>query len=259
MVKRLLLFLVLFLFLQTPCFAAATHSAKYTGSFAEDGSNDGPITGTVTITETGSNPCVVVGISLTSAYGNGVSDDTTFVSGVTLDGNAMTYLGMVMLGGIEMDVYYKAGAVGTNKNVVVTYEDGDNLALMYTSCVNVITYTGVDQSSPMAESATATGLSRDPSGTLSVDSTDNLIGDHTVIDRGSTSYTLTEDGAGTNRYMNLVGTLLARHYGCISDVGGVSGNQTMSYNISGSTNKNWAMYVYELKAAASERRVMLIE
>jgi hypothetical protein len=227
---------------------AVAYSTKTSISQIESGLNDGPITDTTAITENGSNVFLVVSVTLWPGWGNNISDDTPFVSGVTCDGNALSLLMTITRGGSEMNIYYRAGAIGTNKNVVVTYEDSDNSGLGFTSVTNIVTYTGVAQGSPIVESTSVTGLSRNPDGTLTSDAADNCIVDCTVIAKGGTSYTLTEDGAGTNRYMSLIGTTGSTHFGCTSDVTG-AGAKTMSYNISGVTNKNWAMGLFELAAA----------
>jgi hypothetical protein len=229
---------------------AVAYSASGSDVVAYNSVN-GPINETThTITNNGSNLCIVAMATIWDGFGNLISDDANSVTGVSIGGNAMTFMAYKNQGGSQVYAYYRAGAIGVNKDLVFTYEDGDNIGLVFTSVAGYTIFTGVDQSAPLVESTTAGGLSTNPTVSVTSDSADNAVGDATSVDRGGTAYNLTEDGAGTNRFMTLGGALLSRHFGCMSDVVAV-GAQSMSYNISGVTNKNWAMIGYELKAAAS--------
>jgi len=236
---------------------AVAYSKSYELDVVENASQELPYLATVAIDDDAANLITLVGVTLYPGVGNEIAFDVVAVEGVTLGGDAMTYLMTVFKGGWTVDIYYKVGATGGSKDVVVTYNNPDIIYGVFTSSIVIGTYQGVDQSSPIVESTSATGLNRNPEGTLTSDSADNAIVDLTVISRGTTRFTLTEDGDGTNRKLNLVGSTGALHYGTLTDVVG-SGAKTMSYNISGTTNKNWAMGLLELKAAADSTPLRML-
>lgn len=216
-----------------------------------------PQSKSVPITASGLNTCILIGITIWDGVGNTLSDDASLVESVTYDGNACTFLGTIG-NNPSMQVWYYVGAVNSSKNVVVTYNDSDGLFMTLTSAVTVVAFSGVDQSSPIAEHSGATGTGTTASKAMTIDSVNNGLVDFTIVQVGSISVTITENGAGTQRATITAGTQSARGVCRSSTLQGASGSQTMSYSISSS--RSWRMYVAELKeavASASRLRTLM--
>ena len=209
---------------------------------------DGPSTKTIAITETGTNTLVLVQVTVTPMVGNNVSNDGyEAVTGITCDGNALTWLMQTSVGGLTCDWYYRAGAIGTSKNVVITYDNSVSAGLYITSSILIETVTGALQSSSILQSSSGSGSATPISIAMTPASADNLLADGAVVFNGSTSITMTENGDGTQRAKQSIGSLGARHNHGLSTYTGGTGSKTMSFSIS--TSKPWHTGVVEIGAA----------
>ena len=219
---------------------------------AIDNQNTGSTTGsglTLSHTTSGANRLMLVSVSMANPSGR-------FVSGITSNGTALTFLGTQAFGSgtdesrVEMWAL-TAPVVGTH-NVVVSLT-GANI---HGTIVGVTTFSGVDQTTPLGAFASAGNSS--PTATVNVASgTDELVFAAMTIEAGSTNYELTP-GAGQTEEWDLFRAGVNFGTGVNSGASTKAGaaSVTMSWTF-GATNQ-WALAAVSIKPTVSLNRIPTI-
>lgn len=202
---------------------------------------------TVAVNESGVNNIGVVGITWMAVVGISVGFDDYYLESAQYDGIDMTFLAYNSASAVNNHAYYKTGLSGA-KNVVATW-NSDTGILVITAALNFTSYTAVDQTTPFAQSGTATGSTSPITKTLTTASANNYLVDMAMHYRDNTASVPTISAGQTERQKVDVGTLTARHVALMSDKAATAASQTMSWTQS--INRPWATIVGELAAAAT--------
>lgn len=186
------------------------------------GSNTGGLSGSFTVS--GANPFL-----LAYSWG-GFGSDTT--SGITYNGVALTRIGFVQCPGDRyVSVWYLA-APATGSNTLAS--SGANLYELVAAC-----YSGVDQSSPIDSSNTATTSGGNPF----TFSTTVVATGCWLVTAGKTNGANPTAGSGTiNRVVNDAG---------IFDSNGTVGTGSQSLSLSNGTGANLGFVIASIKPAAA--------
>jgi hypothetical protein len=191
-------------------------------------------------TGSGSNRIMIVGVSVKLLSGN------EKVSSVSYGAQSLTFLRADIDSGsnIRSEIWYVVGPnTGTN-TVTVTLSTNQKAA------GGSVTYSGVSQTPPApADSSGGTGSSNSPSASITVSTSNSfLVGQLAVRWPGNPVPSVTSEGTGqTMRWDNtsMYSTGISNNRSHGSEMGPVTGNQTMSWQLNGSAD--WAVSIVALK------------
>jgi hypothetical protein len=211
----------------------------------------GPVDVTLSFTQTtGTNKGIIIAIDWKAAVGNTFANGTPSITGVTFNGGtAATYIGTQTIGVNSIDFYYGVGQANGATNIVVTWDDVSEVpdSIVVTYAIGAVSATGADQTTPIAQSGSATGLNSPITKTLTTTVSTNLLVDatHSVL-----STTISVGADQTQRVNQTSGTLGSVMRQGMSTQATASTADVMSWT-EGTTTRDWATYVVELKAAAT--------
>jgi hypothetical protein len=190
---------------------------------------------------TGSSLLLVVGVTWTDTSISGAS-----LTGITYNGVAMTQLKTLMAGIATDEVWYLIAPATGAHNVVVTFTNVNPLEAPSTTAVaGSISWTGVDQVTPLGTPVTATATSTAPSVTLTGVSASNFVFDSLdVASAGSTQPTITVNASQIQRWQTKVGGAGSRIAGAGSTKASAVGSVTMSWTLSAS--RTWGTIAVEV-------------
>lgn len=194
---------------------------------------------------TGSDRVLIVAITWGDTSITGAS-----ITSVTYNGVALTQYSTRM-GGIGLnEVWYLiAPATGAN-NIVVTVT---NVVPAEAPSSNIVagsmSFTGVDQTTPLGTAVTAAANSTGPSASVTGVSTNNFIFDSLCVgSAGSTQPTITVNGTQTQRWQTKIGGAGNRIAGAGSTKASAVGSVTMSWTLSAA--RQWSLIAVEVKEVA---------
>jgi len=170
-------------------------------------------------TGTGSNRLLLVAVGVHKATGL-----PTTVTSVTYDGAALTQVTTAVYTSnpqVRTYVFRLVNPTSGTKTIVV------NFAGATLSVAGAVTYTGVDQSTPIQTSNTATGSSTAPSVSVTVTGSGRWVFGHLGGHRTASAWTITE-GAGQTQRWAQTGQL---YKGVGSDKSVSAGSQSMSWSL----------------------------
>lgn len=207
-----------------------------------------PQTLTANVTSTGDNRLLVVQVTWYPETGNTVLDEGGYLESVTYGGVAMTLVSENFAGGKSNSIYYKIAPNTASTAIVATFNGVDTLSM--TASLGAVRCSGAHQTTPIAQSGVATGISGTITKTLTTASVNNLLIDGALLDRGGGTSVPTKHASQTLQISSLVGTGASRHYELMSTKAATGGSDTMSWTQTGAAA--WATIVLELAAAAAE-------
>jgi hypothetical protein len=219
-----------------------------TGAIAFDNSGSGNNGGGSTTiswshtTGSGPNRTMIVGVSIK------LSSGSEQVSSVSYGAQSLTFLraDSDSGGNIRSEIWYLVGPNTGTGTVTV------NLSTSQKATGGSVTYSGVSQTPPaLADSSGAGGSSSSPSASITVSTSNSFLVGHLAVRLpGNSAPTVTSEGTGqTMRWDNLTqyNNPNSNNIGHGSEMGPVTGSQTMSWSLSGSAD--WAVSIVALKPA----------
>ena len=196
---------------------------------------DAGTTCTQPFTTSGSNRLLTVGVC--------VRNGAAAVSGVTYNGVALTQYATVTRGGTQkLDIWRLiAPATGSN-DVVVT------MAAESPFSVGIVSYTGVDQTTPLGTSANATGAGGTPTVDVASGATELVLDFVCQSDDGTTIPAMTAGAGQTERVDFTTGIVgFSRHIGSSTETGAAT--TTMSW--SDTSGNGWIIIGAPIAPAAA--------
>jgi hypothetical protein len=225
---------------------AVTYNSVSTGSIATSA-----VLPSLTISHAmaaGTNTFLIAGVTWESSVGNSVAPDVEIISSVTYGGVSMTFLSSVSQGASTTEIYYYLAPSGT-ANVIVTWDDFDfpGSSCLVTAGVAILGFANVNQTTPIAQSGSATGLNSPITKALTTASASNMLVDFTA---SVLATTIAVSGSNTERANFTYGTLGSIARQGASTLQATGGSDTMSWT-EGTTTRDWSTFLVELGAVAS--------
>lgn len=207
------------------------------GAIAYDASTGGTNTGvsslTISHTCTGSNGLVA---GLNGGQGN------TAVTSMTFDGTTLTNAVSQATNASVYISYLKNPASGSAKNLVI------NFGGVNSPCGSAISFSGVDQTTPVGASNSATGTSTTPSVSLTTSYDSSMIVDGVGVDSGGSNQSPTATGTNQTRRISQAASAF-NEQACSTTTTTTAGSYTLSYSMGAS--KAWDMCALEIKQAVA--------
>lgn len=200
---------------------------------------------------TNTNRLLVVGIDHVDFVGNAVMDGSSYIVSCTYNNISMQFIGSVQIGSAIIDVYYLINPDSGSHNVRIEFDDqitpGANL--LVTAAAGAISFYNCNQSTAViSQSGYSTGVNSPISKSLTTTSSENMLVDITV---SVLSTTITPSSGQTARVNQQVGTLGAIFRQGMSHRQSTGGTDTMLWT-EGTSTRDWATFVIELKAAQAD-------
>lgn len=205
---------------------------------------------------TGTNLLLVVCIEWTDTSISGAS-----LTSVTYNGVALTFLTSNGAGiGLNEIWYLIAPSTGAN-NVVVTFTNIVPAEGPSTNAVcGSMSFTGVDQTTPLGTPGAATANSTAPSVTITGASANNFVFDSLLVSSANLAQpTITVNASQLQRWQTKIGGGTVRIAGAGSTKASTAGAVTMSWTLSAA--RNWAtiaVEVLEVAAVSTARQRTLV-
>lgn len=191
----------------------------------------------------GSNRLLLVAVSL--GAGNGGTAGT--VSSVTFNGTAMQLVGTQNTsgngGGVTIYLYRQINPVAGPANVVINYSGGTGTPAANTIVAGATTFTGVDQTTPVANFTSAAGGSGSPESVTITASAGDLAYSFFGVDAGTVVNNIVSTTAGGTELWN-------RGILYVSGAAGTkAGSPTVAMSYTQSDNQEWAICGLAIKPA----------
>jgi hypothetical protein len=197
---------------------------------------------TVSHTTSGTNRLMIVGVSIDNR-------EQETVASVTYNGLSLSLVGTrTNSNDARVELWRLIAPPTGTHNVVVTFTEGNEpspAGLNRAAVIGVITFTGVDQTTPLGTMASAIGTDNNLA-TVNVSSAANELVLGVVSAENANSLTV---GAGQTEYWNVVSPAADDEYGAGSTEPGAS-TVTISWTL-GVSNQEWAIAGVPIKPAAT--------
>lgn len=187
----------------------------------------------------GDNIAALIGISWVEEVSN-----PAFVSSVTLDGVAATFIHLSTGVAGTSEQYYIKGLTAGTKTLIVAWSNPAPPAPVITGVAGIEVMNGVDQTSPLGVLAVGTGFSTSASVLVATTDSTGFVVD-TIIVQSNVATSATVDAGQTQRWISGIGTAPARILGQGSTESGAASGTTMSWTIS--ATRNWALAATEFR------------
>ena len=195
---------------------------------------------------TGSNLLLVVCVAWADTSVSGAS-----LTSITYNGVALTQYSSNGAGVGTNEVWYLIAPSTGAHNVVVTWTNVNPAEAPSTNGVaGSLSFTGVDQTTPLGTAAQATGSSTTPSVTLTGASASNFVFDALLVSSAASAQpTITVNASQVQRWQVKVGGAGFRIAGAGSTKASAAGSVTMSWSLS--AVRNWATIAIEVLQVAA--------
>lgn len=234
---------------------AVAYDSAATGTRVEPSQVSNP-SFTLSVTPTSTTNGILVGlVAWIPAKGNSIEIDNIAVTGMTYNGSAMTAVSGTpfspQTGVGKIDAYYYIGTISGAHNMVVSWDDLDSpgTAINMTSCTAGVCFTGVHQTTPIAQVAHSSGILSPITTTITTASANNMVVDCAGMFPAVSGITIAVSGSNTQRVNQGAGSLAATTRQGVSTLQATGGSDTMSWTES--VSKDWGQCVIELAAAAA--------
>lgn len=193
------------------------------------------------------NSFLLVFIEWVEQAGNNANDNAIEVTQCNFNNVGMTYVTQIDSGTYHITIYRAVGTSGSH-NVEVRWDlpDDPGANMFMTAVVTGLTFTGVNQTTPIVQSGSASGSGTAVTKTLTGCVVGNMLAD-ALIGKLSTSANVGADQT-VRSTDHQVGTLGALFRAAVSTQDATAGSNVMSWTLG--TSRVWFQYVLEIGAAA---------
>lgn len=192
----------------------------------------------------GANRLLVVCAAYSVSVGEAVS-----IQSLTRGAQSFTFLATVNNGNARNEMWYLIAPSTSGSSTIDALLDSVGENDTVNVVIGSVSFTGVDQTTPLSAVTSATGSSTAPSVGITGTSANNMLVDSLAIYANLTSPSMTADGSQTRRYSDLSASASQQEGGAASTLPSAASALTMSWTLSAS--KIWALQTVEVLEVSS--------